>query len=320
MTRLGGSARDDSMLMSVLSVASLVVITVAFAVMGSGVDANGGLDVEFDTEYGSVRVYDDDTGERPTRRLIVSGGAESAMYLDDGMRTDMVFDYTRTVMDIIRDTCDDTSRVVVMGGGGYTIPQATAVGTGAEVTVMEIDPGVTQAARDWFYLGDVEGEGPGLVSTVTGDARLSLCDLDSGSVDVVVNDTFSGIEPARTLSTVEAAREVRRVLRRDGLYVVNVIGSPEGAADSFMGWELRTLRDAFSHVWVFADSSDSVRDGEVAHPEWVDNWVVVATDGGWVPSGELSERGVDVDIDGAETLTDDRCPVEALVAVRGMMS
>ena len=66
---------------------------------------------------------------------------------------------------------------------------------------------------------------PGLRVRV-GDARQRLAERPAGSADVVVGDAFSGVLVPPHLATLEFAAEVRRVLRPDGVYVLNVIDCP----------------------------------------------------------------------------------------------
>ena len=56
-----------------------------------------------------------------------------------------------------------------------------------------------------------------------GDARTSLAAVAAGSADVVVGDAFGARSVPWHLATAEFVADVRRVLRPDGIYVLNVI-------------------------------------------------------------------------------------------------
>ena len=56
-----------------------------------------------------------------------------------------------------------------------------------------------------------------------GDARVTLRDEPGGSADLVVGDAFGGRSVPWHLATREFAADVRRVLRPDGIYLLNVI-------------------------------------------------------------------------------------------------
>jgi hypothetical protein len=66
----------------------------------------------------------------------------------------------------------------------------------------------------------------------------------------VVGDAFSGVVVPAHLATVEFAREVRRVLRPDGIYLLNVIDCPPLRVSRS---EAATLLAAFDHVALVAE-------------------------------------------------------------------
>ena len=86
----------------------------------------------------------------------------------------------------------------------------------------------------------------------------------------MVNDTFAGTEPVRSLATVEAARAAKAALTPGALYAANVVSRAEGADVSFLRAVVATLREAFAHVLVIP-CADEDFGGE-------DNYLVLATD------------------------------------------
>lgn len=271
-----------------------------------------GVDEWLDTEYGRVHVTEGMRGERPVRNLLVSGGFESSMYLDDETHVEPVFDYCRVAENVIGTFATSDDEALCLGGGAYSVPKWLAAELGANVEVIEIDPGVTEVARRYFFLDEVsEASKHGIVNH-TGDGRVVMGALEDGSYNVIFNDTFAGIEPVGVLSTVEAAREAKSLLAENGFYVANVIGMQDGVSEQFLGWEVRTLREVFGNVRVIACYDNYEQYSDLAL-----NWIVVATDDmGWqVPEGFVE---AEFDLDGAEVLTDDDCPVEYLTAMMNM--
>ena len=59
--------------------------------------------------------------------------------------------------------------------------------------------------------------------------------------DAIVNDTFSGKEPVRTLATVEVARAVKGCLASDGVYAMNVVSRDDGPGLTLLRDETATL-------------------------------------------------------------------------------
>lgn len=157
-------------------------------------------------------------------------------------------------------------RVLFVGGGSFTLPRyLEAVDPGSELEVLEIDPGVTATARERLGLRTVE-EG-GRIRVTHGDARLSLRRLPDAAYDLAYGDAFNDLAVPWHLTTAEFGREVRRVLRPEGLYATNVIDTwPSGL---FLASFVRTLQEVFPSVDVLRVQDWSERG--------LSNWVVVAS-------------------------------------------
>lgn len=107
-----------------------------------------------------------------------------------------------------------------IGGGTYSIPRAWAgITPRPEMTVAEIDPGVTAlASRDFWF--DPEG-----VEILHDDARQAL-GARSDSYDVIVGDAFTDIAVPQHLITREFFELVAQRLLPGGVYLMNVIDRP----------------------------------------------------------------------------------------------
>ena len=153
------------------------------------------------------------------------------------------------------------------------------------------------------------------------DGRRGLARQETDSRDLVVGDAFGGVTVPWHLTTIEAVRQVDRVLSEDGVYVLNLIDY--GPLD-FARAEVATLRTAFEHVAVSADPTDL---DTVADELDGGNLVAIASD---APiDAERVQRALDAeeglgwqvidgpDVDrwvgGADVLTDDHAPVDQLI-------
>ncbi len=136
--------------------------------------------------------------------------------------------------------------VVHLGGGAFALPRAlAATRPGARQEVYEVDPAIVALARDRLRL-----KTSAALQVRVGDARALLERRPDASADVVVGDAFSGTEVPRHLTTVEFAEEVRRVLRPEGVYLLNVIdGAPPVVAPSVAA----ALLETFASVVVFGE-------------------------------------------------------------------
>ena len=108
--------------------------------------------------FGTVLIFEHaDEDGTPVRLLNVNGTFQSATYLSDELWAELVCAYHRTMVDEI-DRHGRVRSVLVIGGGGYSLPKHLIAHTKRmEVTVVEIDPKITQVARERFFLDRAEG-------------------------------------------------------------------------------------------------------------------------------------------------------------------
>ena len=290
-----------------------LVAGVAVAVVASGAAAAASPPCDVETAYFCASVREDP--DRPTGRLLVLDDLRHA-YVDLADPTHLEFTYTQLLGDVVNAVrpAGEPIAAVHLGGGGFTIPRyVAATRAGSTNLVLELDPGVVDLAER--ELGVATGNG---LRIVTGDARVNLADVDDASADLVVGDAFGGRAVPWHLTTTAFARDVRRVLRADGVYAQNIIDQPPF---EFLRAEVATLRDVFDHVAVIGpagrfDQSDG------------GNTIIVASDQP-LPVAAIARanasRGdddvvvcdpaeLDDFVDGAPVLTDERAPVDQLIS------
>ena len=200
--------------------------------------------------------------------------------------------------------------VLHLGGGGFTLPGYYAAAGGArDQVVLELDPGLVALDRSRLGLRT----GPSL-RVITGDGRALLARQPSASRDLLIGDAFGHLVVPWHLATVELTRDVRRVLRPDGVYALNLI---DGPARRFARAEVATVAAVFRHVVVI--SRQAALDGKETA-----NFVVIASDAP-LPVDQIALRvaavaqpGAVVDgrqwAQGSRVLTDDRSPVDQLLS------
>jgi MFS family permease len=262
-----------------------------------------------DTVYHCARVEADG----PTGRVLVLDDLRhSAVDLADPQR--LRFAYTQRFADAIDSAFPAGRRLdaVHLGGGGFTMPRwLAATRPGSTSTVLEVDRGVVDLGRRELGVDAI----PGLDVRV-GDARTELAALPSASADLVVGDAFGARSVPWHLATAEFADQVRRVLRPDGVYVLNVIDADPLA---LLAAETATLDARFPHVTLLA------RPDQLA-PGGGGNAVLVAADRAvdldglaaraaarGEPGSVVDGEGVRALTDGAAVLTDDFAPVDQLL-------
>ena len=105
--------------------------------------------------------------------------------------------------------------VVGLGAGSM----AAVTRPGDRLTFYEIDPLVETLARESFgFLACARGT----VSTVIGDARLTVAEAPAGGLDLLIVDAFSSDAVPTHLMTVEAMQGWLRALKPDGLLVLHI--------------------------------------------------------------------------------------------------
>lgn len=198
------------------------------------------------------------------------------------------------------------------GGGAYTQPRAVrAMYPSAGITVAELDPMVTHAARQAMFV-DTEN-----MNIIHRDARAVLYRTKQ-KFDVIVTDVFHDISVPYHMVTQEFAQTVKRKLSDDGIYLINIV-------DIFPNPKLvkslvKTLNSVFIHVDVWLDQA----------PNQVERitYVISANNSMELPQTIFSQRGFQrrwlkinepLNVTGTSpnllpVLTDDYVPIELLLA------
>ena len=204
--------------------------------------------------------------------LSVDGVAQS--YVDLGDPTHLEFDYVRLMGDVVDCLAPDGQplSVVHCGGGGCTLARyVAATRPGSRQVVVEADEALAALVRTAF--------GTDGFRLRVGDARTELPRLQAGASDVVVADVFESALVPVHVTTREWLDEVRRLLRPDGTYVVNVA---DGKPLDFARGQVATLLSGFAHVALLADPS-------VLRGRRFANLVLVASDAP-LPQAALTRR------------------------------
>jgi spermidine synthase len=113
--------------------------------------------------------------------------------------------------------------------------------------VVEIDPELTQMARDHFRLEDNPR-----MRIFHEDARTYL-NKSTEKYDVIYGDAYKSLYTIPWhLTTKEAAEKTYSMLNENGCVLLNIISSLQGNSSLFLQAELATYRSVFPQVFVFA--------------------------------------------------------------------
>lgn len=254
---------------------------------------------------------------RPSGRILWLNSIQHS-YVDLSDQTHLEYEYARWI-GVVADTVAAPGSPVAalhLGGGGFTLPgYLAATRPGSDNLVFELDDRLISLARQ--RLGLRTG---GQMRVRAGDARINLASAPTASRDLVIGDAFGHLSVPWHLATRELTREVRRVLRPGGTYVLNLIDQPAGR---FARAEIATIASVFANVAVITVP------GAFAGTEMA-NWVIVASDTA-LPVSEpggirdrlsllprpvpvISGKEVSRFVGGVQALTDDHAPVDQFVS------
>ncbi|RKN48564.1 spermidine synthase [Micromonospora endolithica] len=183
---------------------------------------------------------------RPTGRVLLAQGVEQS-YVDVADPRHLRFEYVRR-MAAAADLVAPAGRaldVLHLGGGALTLPRyLAATRPGSAQRVVERDPAVVDlVARELPAL-------PGDVTIKVADARDAVAAAPADRYDLVLADIYRGARMPAHVTGVEFVTEVARVLRPDGVYLLNVTDLPPLV---FTRVQVATLRAVFADVCLVAD-------------------------------------------------------------------
>ena len=212
-----------------------------------------------ETAYNHISVAEsiDRRNGRRVRIMITNpDAAQSLMYLD--APDELVSDYTK-FYDLAFHFKPDTKRILMLGGGGYSVPKYILANyENVSLDVVELDPGVTEAARKYFFLKD----DPNL-TIYHEDARTFLNRMGRSQevkYDAILMDTFSSaIVIPFQLTTIEAGKLLRSILKPDGVLIVNIISSVYGAKSGVFHGLYKAFGNSFDTMMIFPVNASDAR-------------------------------------------------------------
>jgi spermidine synthase len=182
---------------------------------------------------------------RPNGRILLVDGVPQS-YVDLFDATYLHFEYVRRMASVVDAAAAKGTalRVLHLGGGGFTLPRyVAATRPGSAQVVVERDAALVTLVQRELPLpaGDLRIR--------VADARAALETEPDGHFDLVLTDVYQAAQMPEHVASAEFAAEAARVLRPDGLYVVNLTDLPLLA---FSRVQAATLRVAFAEVALIA--------------------------------------------------------------------
>ncbi|MCQ8104864.1 fused MFS/spermidine synthase [Methylomonas sp. SURF-2] len=186
--------------------------------------------------YGWVRVVDD--LHHGYRLLLSDSSVLSAVELEHG-RSLLSYQAVLSGLPLFRPQATDA--LLIGLGGGHVARDLKS--RGLTTDTMEIDPAVASAALDYFHFkptGDF----------IVGDARYEVTKLKK-QYDFVIHDCFTGGSEPTHLLTVEMLRELKGLLKNQGVLALNYVGYTHGEGAEAVASVYKTLKSVLPEVSVY---------------------------------------------------------------------
>ncbi|HEU4448115.1 MAG TPA: fused MFS/spermidine synthase, partial [Nitrososphaeraceae archaeon] len=245
---LFGLARFPKVLAVFVVVLLLFFPSISLSSTGTVMVHTGTLVYEKETLYSHLDVIDSGN----IRTLYLDGNIHSQMYKDKP--EELVNTYTKYfhLGFLFNPNAKD---VLFVGGGGFSGPKNfLSMYSDVRIDVLEIDPDVISAARDYFSL-PVDNDGPRLM-IYNDDARNFLSKTEK-KYDLIILDAFSKNYVPFHLMTLEYFQLLDKKLTSDGIIISNNIGSMTGDRSDIVRAVYKTISQIFPTVYVFPTEHNS---------------------------------------------------------------
>lgn len=245
---LFGLARLPKILAAFVVVLLLFFPSISLSSTGTVMVHTGTLVYEKETLYSHLDVID----RGNIRTLYLDGNIHSQMYKNKP--EELVNTYTKYfhLGFLFNPNAKD---VLFIGGGGFSGPKNfLSTYSDVRIDVVEIDPDVISAAREYFNL-PVDNDGSRLM-IYNDDARNFLSKTEK-TYDLIILDAFSKNYVPFHLMTLEYFQLLDKKLTSDGVIISNNIGSMTGDRSDIIRAVYKTISQVFPSVYVFPTEHNS---------------------------------------------------------------
>ena len=223
------------------------------------------------TKFGLTMIFDsEDADGTPIRLLNVNGTFQSVSYIASELRFELCVHYHRMMAQLIQQVAPQ-GRVVILGGGGFSLPKYLATHMrGGVIEAIEIDPKIVSLACEHFFLNEALAAASSELRVIEDDAWKVLQDAEAGSIDVLVNEVFAGRKSLGPLGTAAGAQTVKEKIAPGGVYLADVRCPLEGRGSALLPQVAGMFAQEFAHVAYVPEWPDT--------PKTPGNNLLIATD------------------------------------------
>ena len=213
-----------------------------------------------ETFYHRIRVEEDDEA----RYMYFDRTLQSAMNLKDPTALRLVYSRYTSLGFAFRP---DAKKMLIIGLGGGSIPKKVQKEfPDLEIDAVEIDPEVIKVAKDYFNVKENKN-----LRLHAMDGRLFL-NRTQNQYDIILLDAYFTDAVPFHLTTKEFFELAQKKLAPNGIIVANLISAVTGPSGKIVRAFVRTQRQIFPQVYVFA-----ARRPDNASLDTIQNVIVIAT-------------------------------------------
>lgn len=221
-----------------LLMGAMLVLVGAATLMTVAPELRPGTVYHTQTAYQELAVVEQDG----VRTLWLNGVRNSAEYINGSDAYPFSYPpYLHIPQAMMQQAGEEVDSALFIGGGAFSVPRRYEE-AGVNVTVVEIDPAVVQAAERHFGIDRSD------YNVHVMDGRRFLRRTNQ-TFDVIVLDAYQGTEVPFHLTTVEFMRLVREHLNTPGVVASNLITAVRGPQAEFYRSEAATMQQVFPRLY-----------------------------------------------------------------------
>jgi len=197
---------------------------------------------QIETSYSHLTIKDEQRNGVKVRNLYVDNVTHAGMSLESD---ELLYPYTRAyhLFEVFNPDAHD---VLMLGWAAYSFPKSFLSRHGAKyLNVVEIDPGMTRVAKEYFNLEDSDR-----LRTIHSDARVYL-NVSDKKYDAILWDAFgSYYSIPYQLTTRETVEKKYNLLSENGVVLLNIISSLSWNTSKFLHAQYKTYASIFPDVQI----------------------------------------------------------------------
>ena len=199
----------------------------------------------------NINIHDDTYRNHPIRIYEVDGGWHSAMYLEDYLQNELIFQYMIEATQALHKL-NHPKEGLLIGGGMYNFIRYTlSHNESIHMDVAEIDETTLETAKRYFdfdtFLKEYNPSDSPRLNIYFQDGREFL-EHSPKQYDLIFNDAYDGVYPVQSLLSKEFIQIIQQHLSPNGIYVANLPGYIHLKKSKLLLDEIKTLEETFSYV------------------------------------------------------------------------